>query len=144
MAYKIGEAARRVGCKVETVRYYEQAGLLPEPARSEGNFRLYSESHLEQLRFIRHCRSLDIPLEDIRNLLRLKEAPSQSCTDIDSVVDDQIQRVEKQLESLKQLRKSLVDLRNRCEGGQAINACDIMRELTDCSCHGHQANNNEC
>lgn len=144
MAYKIGEAARRVGCKVETVRYYEQAGLLPEPARSEGNFRLYSESHLEQLRFIRHCRSLDIPLEDIRNLLRLKEAPSQSCTDIDSVVDDQIQRVEKQLESLKQLRKSLVDLRNRCEGGQAINACDIMRELTDCSCHGHLANNNEC
>ncbi|WP_444957822.1 Cd(II)/Pb(II)-responsive transcriptional regulator [Microbulbifer sp. ZKSA002] len=144
MAYKIGEAARRVGCKVETVRYYEQAGLLPEPARSEGNFRLYSESHLEQLRFIRHCRSLDIPLEDIRNLLRLKETPSQSCTDIDSVVDDQIQRVEKQLESLKQLRKSLVDLRNRCEGGQAINACDIMRELTDCSCHGHLANNNEC
>ncbi|WP_444933339.1 Cd(II)/Pb(II)-responsive transcriptional regulator [Microbulbifer sp. JTAC008] len=144
MAYKIGETARRVGCKVETVRYYEQAGLLPEPARSEGNFRLYSESHLEQLRFIRHCRSLDIPLEDIRNLLRLKAAPSQSCTDIDSVVDDQIQRVEKQLESLKQLRKSLVDLRNRCEGGQAINACDIMRELTDCSCHGHPANNNEC
>ncbi|AWF81234.1 Cd(II)/Pb(II)-responsive transcriptional regulator [Microbulbifer sp. A4B17] len=144
MAYKIGEAAKRVGCKVETVRYYEQAGLLPEPARSEGNFRLYSESHLEQLRFIRHCRSLDIPLEDIRNLLRLKETPSQSCTDIDSVIDEQIQRVELQLESLKQLRHNLMALRNQCGGGQVINACDIMRELEDCSCHGYPASNKKC
>ncbi|WHI47352.1 Cd(II)/Pb(II)-responsive transcriptional regulator [Microbulbifer sp. VAAF005] len=139
MAYKIGEAARKVGCKVETVRFYEQAGLLPEPARSEGNFRLYSDTHLEQLRFIRHCRSLDIPLDDIRTLLQLKERPAENCTDINQVIDEQIVRVDAQLESLKQLRASLLTLRSQCVSGEAENTCDILRELMGCSCHDLQA-----
>lgn len=56
---KIGELAKRTGCPVETIRYYEREGLLPEPARSEGNYRQYTLAHVERLSFIRHCRSLD-------------------------------------------------------------------------------------
>ena len=66
---KIGELARMAGCQVVTIRYYEREGLLPEPARSDGNYRLYTSQHLEQLHFIRHCRSVEMTLEDIRLLL---------------------------------------------------------------------------
>jgi DNA-binding transcriptional MerR regulator len=57
---KIGELAKQTGCLVETIRYYEGEGLLLEPARSEGNYRLYTDIHIERLQFIRHCRSLDM------------------------------------------------------------------------------------
>lgn len=68
MEIKIGELAKRTGCEVVTIRYYEKEGLLPEPARSDGNFRLYGAAHVERLRFIRHCRSLDMSLSEIRTL----------------------------------------------------------------------------
>ncbi|MFA0813149.1 Cd(II)/Pb(II)-responsive transcriptional regulator [Microbulbifer epialgicus] len=136
MSYRIGEAAKRAGCKVETVRYYEQAGLLPEPARTEGNFRLYSEAHLEQLRFIRHCRSLDMPLEDIRNLLELKAQPIENCAEINELIDEQIRRVEEQMALLIQLRRSLQELRGQCIGPEVTGTCEIIRGLSDCQCHG--------
>ena len=62
MEIRIGELAQRTGCEVVTVRFYEKEGLLPAPARSSGNYRLYSEAHIERLQFIRHCRSLDMSL----------------------------------------------------------------------------------
>jgi DNA-binding transcriptional MerR regulator len=74
---KIGELAKRTGSLVETIRYSERQGLLPEPARSEGNYRVYSDTHLERLQLIRHCRSLDMTLVEIRNLLRFRDAPDE-------------------------------------------------------------------
>lgn len=136
MPYRIGEAAKRAGCKVETVRYYEQAGLLPEPARTEGNFRLYSEAHLEQLCFIRHCRSLNMPLEDIRSLLELKTRPLENCAEINALVDEHIRRVEEQMDLLVQLRQSLQELRGQCIGPEATGTCEIIRGLSECECHG--------
>ena len=70
---KIGELAKLTDCQVETIRYYEREGLLPEPARSEGNYRLYTQAHVERLTFIRNCRSLDMTLEEIRSLLNLRD-----------------------------------------------------------------------
>lgn len=75
--WKIGQLAQRSGCSIETIRYYEQQHLLPKPSRSAGNFRLYDATHLQQLQFIRHCRSLDIRLEEIRQLLRYRQQPEQ-------------------------------------------------------------------
>jgi DNA-binding transcriptional MerR regulator len=72
---KIGELARLVGTNVETIRYYERDGLLPEISRTEGNFRIYGEAHAERLSFIRNCRSLDMTLDEIRVLLRFKDSP---------------------------------------------------------------------
>ena len=66
---KIGELAKRTGCPVETIRYYEREALLAAPRRSEGNYRLYDDAHAERLQFIRHCRSLDMTLDEIRSLL---------------------------------------------------------------------------
>jgi len=138
MVYRIGEAAKLAGCKVETVRFYEQAGLLPAPARSGGNFRLYSASQLEQLRFIRHCRSLDMPLEDIRNLLDFRDSPSGNCAGINHLLDEHIERVESHLAALRQLRQQLLALRSRCSGEKPVDACEILRGLADCTCHSVQ------
>ncbi|GAB2897789.1 Cd(II)/Pb(II)-responsive transcriptional regulator [Microbulbifer echini] len=135
MLYRIGEVAKRTDCKVETVRYYEQVGLLPQPYRSDSNYRLYSEEHLAQLRFIRHCRSLDMPLEDIRNLLTLREQPHEHCAEINTLVDKHIRRVNEQMASLGQLRKSLLALRGQCAGPGSSDTCEIVRELSACECH---------
>uniref|UniRef100_UPI000B0AB3A2 MerR family transcriptional regulator n=2 Tax=Pseudomonadota TaxID=1224 RepID=UPI000B0AB3A2 len=69
MNLQIGELAKRTACPVVTIRYYEREGLLPQARRSQGNFRLYGEAHVERLQFILRCRSLDMPLSDVRTLL---------------------------------------------------------------------------
>ncbi|SOE70282.1 DNA-binding transcriptional regulator, MerR family [Burkholderia sp. D7] len=84
---KVGDLAKRAGCKVETVRYYESEGLPPEPARSEGNYRLYGESHVEGLMFIRNCRALDMTLGEIRALLGFKDGGGQDCGDVDALLE---------------------------------------------------------
>jgi len=71
---KIGELAQRTNTPVETIRYYEREGLLAEPVRSEANYRVYEDAHAQRLSFIRHCRGLDMTLEEIRVLLRFKDA----------------------------------------------------------------------
>ena len=126
---KIGELANRTGCLVETIRYYEREGLLPEPERSEGNYRLYSDIHLERLLFIRHCRSLDMTLEEIRNLLKFRDAPDENCGEVNALLDEHIQHVAKRIKELKLLQKNLRELRNLCLQAQATKDCRILQSL---------------
>jgi DNA-binding transcriptional MerR regulator len=73
----IGDLARATGCKVQTIRYYEEIGLMPEPARTAGNQRRYNERHVDRLAFIRHSRELGFSLEPIRELLSLSDRSSR-------------------------------------------------------------------
>jgi Cd(II)/Pb(II)-responsive transcriptional regulator len=126
---KIGELAKRTGSLVETIRYYEREGLLPEPARSEGNYRVYSAADLERLQFIRHCRSLDMTLEEIRDLLRFRDAPDENCGEVNALLDEHIEHVTKRIKELKLLQKNLRGLRNRCQEEQATKDCGILQSL---------------
>ena len=126
---KIGELAKRTGSQVETIRYYEREGLLPEPRRSEGNYRLYSDTHLERLLFVRHCRSLDMTLEEIRSLLTFRDAPDDNCGEVNALLDEHIQHVAKRIKELKLLQQNLRGLRNLCQQTQAIKDCGILRSL---------------
>ncbi|UFQ97520.1 Cd(II)/Pb(II)-responsive transcriptional regulator [Pseudomonas wenzhouensis] len=126
---KIGELAKKAGCQVETVRYYEREGLLPAPARSEGNYRLYGAAHLERLVFIRNCRTLDMTLEEIQCLLALRDLPHESCAGVNSLVDEHIEHVEARINSLLALREQLSELRDRCHGPQEAEDCGILRQL---------------
>jgi DNA-binding transcriptional MerR regulator len=83
--FAIGEAARRSGVKVPTIRYYEQIGLLPAASRSEGNRRLYDRRDLDRLAFIRHARELGFEVEAIRTLLSLQDDPEQPCAAADAI-----------------------------------------------------------
>ncbi|MGN0922591.1 Cd(II)/Pb(II)-responsive transcriptional regulator [Ectopseudomonas mendocina] len=126
---KIGELARKAGCQVETIRYYEREGLLPAPARTEGNYRLYGSQHLERLVFIRNCRTLDMTLEEIQRLLALRDLPHESCAGINSLVDEHIEHVEARINSLLALRDQLTELRDRCNSPQESEDCGILRQL---------------
>ena len=87
---KIGELARRAGCPAETIRYYEREGLLAQPARTAGNYRVYSSTHMERLSFIRNCRSLDMTLDEIRQLLRVQELPQENCEAAHRLLDEHL------------------------------------------------------
>ena len=126
---KIGELAKKAGCQVETVRYYEREGLLPAPARSEGNYRLYGAAHLERLVFIRNCRTLDMTLEEIQRLLALRDLPHESCAGINSLVDEHIEHVQARIDSLQALRDQLTELRDRCNDPKGAEDCGILRQL---------------
>lgn len=138
---RIGEIAAATGVDIETVRFYERAGLLPSPERSSNGYRAYDTAHLERLAFIRHCRSLDIALADIRRLLELLDRPASQCGDANELVDAQLQRVRARLVSLKALERQLVSLRASCAAPKSAAQCGILAELAHaahgeaCACH---------
>ena len=126
---KIGELAQRAQCTVETVRYYEKAGLLAEPARTNGNFRMYGPEHLERLRLIRNCRALDMSHEEIHALLRLANDAGSDCGAVNAVFDQHIAHVDARIHELTQLKQQLSTLRERCHSGNAVDACGILQGL---------------
>lgn len=139
---KIGELAKATGCEAETIRYYEREGLLAVPPRSEGGYRQYAQREVEQLHFIRHCRSLDMPLADIRRLAAHARDSVASCEDVNALVDEHIKRVRSKLASLRALESQLVSLRAQCVAIKQGTACRIVESLQQaahdeaCACHG--------
>jgi Cd(II)/Pb(II)-responsive transcriptional regulator len=125
---KIGELAKLTDAQVETIRYYEREGLLPAPARSDGNYRLYTQAHVERLTFIRNCRSLDMTLEEIRSLLNLRDSPQDQCENVNALIDEHIEHVNARITSLQALQTQLLDLRQRCSDG-APDHCGILDRL---------------
>jgi Cd(II)/Pb(II)-responsive transcriptional regulator len=138
---QIKELSRATGVDVETIRYYEKQGLLPEPARRDNGYRDYEASHLERLSFIRHCRALDMPLADVNRLLGFLDAPGENFGEVDRLVDDQLARVRARLKSMRALEKQLLQLRARCSGTHEGH-CGILDDLVSaahgeaCACHG--------
>lgn len=124
---KIGELAKATQTQAETIRFYEREGLLKEPARSGCNYRLYGHEHLERIAFIRHCRSLDLTLDEIRALLRFQDAPLENCHAVNDVLDEHIEHVAQRIRDLKELQKELKLLREQCDGVAA--ECGILDGL---------------
>jgi Cd(II)/Pb(II)-responsive transcriptional regulator len=127
---KIGGLAKQAGCQVETVRYYEREGLLNAPVRSEGNYRLYGIEHVERLRFIRHCRALDMTMEEIRALLKFRDAPEDNCGQVNALLDEHVGHVTRRIAELKSLEKQLKKLRRLCHRAQAAKDCGILQKLS--------------
>jgi Cd(II)/Pb(II)-responsive transcriptional regulator len=125
MYMKIGELAARAGCDVQTVRFYEREGLLEEPAREQSGYRKYADKHLTQLNFIRHCRSLDIPLAEVRQLLQFAARPDESCHAVDQLLDSHIALVQSRIQALRALEEQLLGLRKTCDG-DASHPCAIL------------------
>jgi DNA-binding transcriptional MerR regulator len=128
--FTIGRLAGRTGCKVQTVRYYEQIGLLRTPARSTGNQRLYAQADVDRLAFIRHSRALGFPLEAIRDLLRLSDDPSQSCAAVDKIARAQLVQVLRRIDQLQALKAELERMVEQCRHGQ-IRDCHVIEVLGD-------------
>lgn len=126
---KIGQLAAATGTQAETIRYYEREGLLPQAARSEGNFGLYDKRHVERLAFIRHCRCLDMTLDEIRVLLKYKDAPQERCDAVDHLLDAHIGHVADRIRELQALEQELRTLRAACTTGRVAADCGILDGL---------------
>ena len=126
---KIGELARLAQTQNETIRFYEREGLLPEARRNDANYRIYDESHVQRLAFIRHCRSLDMTLGEIRTLLDFKDAPEENCGKVNTLLDEHIGHVATRIQGLRALEKELKALRLKCRAGEAAAGCGILSGL---------------
>lgn len=126
---RIGELAVRAGCDVQTVRFYEREGLLEAPAREPSGYRRYEERHLTQLSFVRHLRSLDIPLPEVRQLLGYAAEPDRSCAQVNDLLDRHIALVKQRVQALRGLEQQLVALRRTCDG-DASHPCAILQSFT--------------
>ena len=137
---KVGELATRAGCDAQTVRFYEHEGLLEAPPREASGYRRYDERHLARVRFIRHCRELDLPLSEVRQLLAFAAQPSQSCGPVNALLDSHIALVQQRIHALQALEVQLLALRRSCDGSSA-QPCAILEsfvaaaEAHACACH---------
>lgn len=126
-ALSIGKLGEKTGVNVETIRYYEKIGLLPEPGRTEAGYRQYGEDHLRRLHFIRRGRDLGFSIEAIRELLRLAAHPESPCEDADHMAAEHLAEVERKIEELKRLRDALNEMANCC--GHTVAECRIIDAL---------------
>ncbi len=128
--YPIGGVARQSGVKVPTIRYYEQIGLLPAPARSESNRRHYAAADIRRVSFIRHARELGFEIEAIRTLLTLQDDPAQPCATADRIARARLAEVERRIRSLAALKVELKTMIKGCSHGH-VAECRVIEVLAD-------------
>ena len=131
MSMKIGKLAKLTGCLPETIRFYEGKGLLPEPVRTQSNYRQYNDSHAARLHFIRRCRALGMSLGEVHALLGYQDQPERSCSGVNDLVDHQLSEIDRQIAELGALRTELSSLRARCDAVRPAGQCAILRQLTE-------------
>jgi MerR family mercuric resistance operon transcriptional regulator len=122
------ELARRTGCNLETVRYYEKAGLLPEPPRTASGYRSYDTTHERRLRFVLRARELGFSLDEIRELLRLVDERDRPCAEARDVASIHLADVRAKIADLKRMERVLKDVVSLCGDG-ALPECPLIETL---------------
>ncbi len=134
--FSIGTLSKKTGCKVPTIRYYENIGLLQEPYRTEGNQRRYQSKHLNTLRFILHSRELGFTLDDIRELMALENSDAGKDHKADEIAAKHLNEIEHKITGLAVLKNELSMMLKACIGGESNN-CSVIDALSDHSlCKG--------
>lgn len=130
----IGTLSEKTGTKVQTIRYYEQIGLMNQPGRSAGGQRRYFEKDLDRLAFIRHSRQLGFSLETIRELLDLSDNPNRSCAEADIIARRHLALVKKRIKRLQALKKELHRMIAECEGNSVADCriIEVLRDHSEC------------
>jgi MerR family mercuric resistance operon transcriptional regulator len=133
---QIGKVARATGLSVDTIRFYEKEGLLREPERSEGGFRLYSARDIENLHFIHKAQELGFSLAEIRELLLIQDERTESCTHVRDLIQSRLGAVRGKIDDLKRLERHLTQALRKCEGalgdgkaGAAHERCPVLEEI---------------
>jgi len=129
VALKIGDLAKATGTKVQTIRYYEEIGLLPASARTEGNYRTYDAGTLRRLSFIRRSRDLGFSLDQVRELLALADHNDWSCTAVETIALEHRAAIERKIADLSALDGELERIIERCGHG-TVAECGILEALS--------------
>ncbi|GAB4242405.1 MAG: Hg(II)-responsive transcriptional regulator [Acidobacteriota bacterium] len=128
---KIGEVARRAGVNLQTLRYYERRGLLPEPPRSWSNYRIYSEEAVTRVKFIKRAQTLGFTLREIAELLDLGAQPDSPCEEVQRRAEEKIRQIEEKIATLDRMRQALLDLVEECRSGVSSRGCPVLEALTE-------------
>lgn len=125
----IGELGKLTETKIETIRYYERIGLLPPPARTSGNYRVYSEDQVGRLSFVRRARDLGFTIDEVRELLSLSDQKDRSCEAVDAIARQHLADVDRKISDLRALRRELDNIIGQCGCG-TIADCRIIEALS--------------
>jgi len=125
--FAIGEASRRSGVSVETIRYYEREGIVPKPCRAANGRRVYSDAEIAQLRFIKRCRELGFGIVDAKALLALSEGADADCAKVHEVGTTHLANVRSKISELTRLEAALEELVANCRLGFA--SCPMLEKL---------------
>jgi MerR family mercuric resistance operon transcriptional regulator len=125
----IGQAARRAGCGVETIRFYERQGLIERPPKPAAGFRHYPSEIVDRVRFIRQAQVLGFSLREIDELLSLRIDPRADCADVRSRASAKLDEVVRKIAELERIREALAELIEACPGHGAARTCSILEAL---------------
>src|SRR6056297_3780022 len=120
-----GELARATGCNIETIRYYEKTGLLPDPPRTDAGYRIYSAAHATRLRFILRARELGFPMDDIRGLLGLEDGTAPTCAEVKERTDRHLADIRAKIADLQRIESVLAETAGRCSGDD-VPDCPVL------------------
>lgn len=126
--YRIGEMSHRAGVNIETIRYYERIGIMPEPDRTRGGTRQYDHDHLKRLFFVKRSRELGFTIEEIRTLLAMVESREFSCVNVHQMTVAHLSKVRSKIAGLKKLETALEQMAAECSRG-AVPQCPIVDML---------------
>ncbi len=126
----IGALSKLADTKVETIRFYEKIGILPKPPRTAGNYRSYSHDHVRRLTFVRRVRDLGFPLETVRAMLSLADQPDRPCVEVDTLVREQLDEIDRKIVNIQRLRDELDRLAHQCRSDGRIADCRIIEALS--------------
>jgi MerR family transcriptional regulator, mercuric resistance operon regulatory protein len=129
-ALTIGALSKRTGVNIETIRFYERIGILPEPPRTEGGHRAYGRHHFKRLSFVRRSRELGFSLDEVRGLLRLVDGGHYTCAEVKAITLDHLADVRRKIADLRRLERSLADVAGKCGGGK-VPDCPVIDALFD-------------
>lgn len=127
-ALQRGELAKRTSCNLETIRYYEKIGLMPDPPRGASGYRAYDESHVRRLRFILRARELGFAIDEIRGLLQLVDGGSQTCAEVKARTERHMADVRAKIADLRRIERVLATTAARCSG-EAVPECPVLEAL---------------
>lgn len=123
-----GALSKRTGCNIETIRYYEQIGLMADPPRGDNGYRLYGEDHLKRLTFICRGRELGFGLGEIRGLLALVDGGDFSCAEVKKLTLDHVRDIRRKIDDLRKMEKVLKRMAAQCDDGD-VPACPVVETL---------------
>lgn len=126
----IGALAKAAATKVQTIRYYEEIGLVRASARSAGGHRLFDQKAVERLKFVRHARELGFGIDEIRELLLMSDNPRMSCATADAIARAHLEQVEIRLKKLQAMKQELKRMVEECSHGQ-VSDCRVISVLGD-------------
>lgn len=126
--FTIGVLSRNTGCNIETIRYYEKAGIIPHPARSDGGHRLYGSGHLKRLAFVMKARVLGFTLAEVKALLRLVDERDQPCDEVRSLAASHLADVRTKLADLRTMEAVLKEMVVSCDKDES-NECPLVERM---------------